>query len=95
MTEQFQRLGVWMNWEDPYMTLKDNYIEAAWWTLKQASEKDLLEVGKRSVNWCPRCETAIADSEVEYSERTDPSIYVKFKVKGEETTFIVIWTTTT
>jgi len=94
MTEQFQRLGVWMNWEDPYMTLKDNYIEAAWWTLKQASEKDLLEVGKRSVNWCPRCETAIADSEVEYSERTDPSIYVKFKVKGEENTFIVIWTTT-
>ena len=68
MTEQFQRLGVWMQWEDPYMTLKDDYIEAAWWTLKQAHEKDLLDVGKRSVNWCPRCETAIADSEVEYSE---------------------------
>lgn len=94
MTEQFQRLGVWMQWEDPYMTLKNDYIEAAWWTLKQASEKDLLDVGKRSVNWCPRCETAIADSEVEYAERTDPSIYVKFKVKGEENTFIVIWTTT-
>lgn len=94
MTEQFQRLGVWMQWEDPYMTLKDNYIEAAWWTLKQAHEKALLEVGKRSVNWCPRCETAIADSEVEYSERTDPSIYVKFKIKGEDNTFIVIWTTT-
>jgi isoleucyl-tRNA synthetase len=94
MTEQFQKLGVWMQWEDPYMTLKDDYIEAAWWTLKQASEKNLLEVGKRSVNWCPRCETAIADSEVEYAERTDPSIYVKFKIKGEENTFIVIWTTT-
>lgn len=94
MTEQFQRLGVWMQWDDPYMTLKDDYIEAAWWTLKQASEKNLLDVGKRSVNWCPRCETAIADSEVEYSDRTDPSIYVKFKVKGEENTFIVIWTTT-
>lgn len=94
MTTQFQRLGVWMQWEDPYMTLKDDYIEAAWWTLKKAHEKDLLDVGKRSVNWCPRCETAIADSEVEYSERTDPSIYVKFKIKGEENTFIVIWTTT-
>ncbi|MGI5992511.1 MAG: isoleucine--tRNA ligase [Methanosarcina sp.] len=94
MTEQFQRLGVWMQWDDPYMTLKDDYIEAAWWTLKQASERNLLDVGKRSVNWCPRCETAIADSEVEYSDRTDPSIYVKFKVKGEENTFIVIWTTT-
>lgn len=94
MTEQFQKLGVWMQWEEPYMTLKNDYIEAAWWTLKQANEKDLLDVGKRSVNWCPRCETAIADSEVEYSERDDPSIYVKFKVKGEENTFIVIWTTT-
>jgi isoleucyl-tRNA synthetase len=94
MTEQFKKLGVWMQWEDPYMTLKDDYIEAAWWTLKQASEKDLLDIGKRSVNWCPRCETAIADSEVEYAERTDPSIYVKFKIKGEENTFIVIWTTT-
>ena len=90
MTEQFQRLGVWMNWEDPYMTLKDNYIEVAWWTLKQASEKDLLEVGKRSSQPVPSLWTAIADSEVEYSGRTDPSIYVKFKVKGEENTFIVI-----
>ncbi|MCQ1536857.1 isoleucine--tRNA ligase [Methanosarcina sp. KYL-1] len=94
MTEQFERLGAWLQWEDPYMTLKDEYIEAAWWTLKQAEEKDLLDVGKRVVNWCPRCETAIADSEVEYADRTDPSIYVKFKVKGEENTFIVIWTTT-
>ncbi|MDD3041406.1 MAG: isoleucine--tRNA ligase [Methanosarcinaceae archaeon] len=94
MTEQFERLGVWLQWEAPYMTLKDEYIEAAWWTLKQAEKKDLLDVGKRVVNWCPRCETAIADSEVEYADRTDPSIYVKFKVKGEENTFIVIWTTT-
>jgi isoleucyl-tRNA synthetase len=94
MTEQFKRLGVWMHWEAPYMTLKDDYIEAAWWTLKQAHEKNLLEEGKRSVNWCPRCETAIADSEVEYADRTDPSIYVKFKIKGEENTFILIWTTT-
>lgn len=94
MTEQFEKLGVWLQWEDPYMTLKDEYIEAAWWTLKQAEEKNLLDVGKRVVNWCPRCETAIADSEVEYADRTDPSIYVKFKIKGEENTFIVIWTTT-
>ncbi|MBN2109949.1 MAG: isoleucine--tRNA ligase [Methanosarcinaceae archaeon] len=94
MTEQFRMLGAWLNWNDPYMTLRDEYIEAAWWTLKQAQEKKLLEQGKRVVNWCPRCETAIADSEVEYEDRTDPSIFVKFRVKGEENTFIVIWTTT-
>jgi len=46
------------------------------------------------VNWCPRCETAIADSEVEYKDRTDHSIYVKFPVVGEKDTYIVIWTTT-
>ncbi|MFZ3167294.1 MAG: isoleucine--tRNA ligase [Candidatus Methanoperedens sp.] len=94
MTLQFQNLGVWLNWKDPYMTLRDEYIEAAWWTLKKAHEKNLLERGLRVVNWCPRCETAIADSEVEYSDVSDPSVYIKFPVANEENTFIVIWTTT-
>jgi isoleucyl-tRNA synthetase len=94
MTLQFQNLGVWLNWKDPYMTLRDEYIEAAWWTLKKAHEKNLLERGRRVVNWCPRCETAIADSEVEYSDVSDPSVYIKFPVADEENTFIVIWTTT-
>ncbi|NJD52148.1 MAG: isoleucine--tRNA ligase [Candidatus Methanoperedens sp.] len=94
MTLQFQNLGVWLNWKDPYMTLRDEYIEAAWWTLKKAHEKNLLERGLRVVNWCPRCETAIADSEVEYSDVSDPSVYIKFPVASEENTFIVIWTTT-
>lgn len=94
MTVQFKTLGAWLDWEDPYMTLKNEYIEAAWWTLKRAHEHGLLERGLRVVNWCPRCETAIADSEVEYWDETDYSIYVKFPVEGEEGTYIVIWTTT-
>jgi len=94
MTGQFRMLGAWLDWKDPYMTLRDEYIEAAWWTLKRAQEKNLLEQGKRVVNWCPRCETAIADSEVEYSDRDDPSIFVKFRLKGEENAYVVIWTTT-
>ena len=94
MTDQFKRIGIWMDWDDPYMTLKDDYIESAWWITKKAHEKDLLDVGKRVVNWCPRCETAIADSEVEYADRKDSSIYVKFPLKGEENAYIVIWTTT-
>jgi isoleucyl-tRNA synthetase len=93
MTSQFKRLGVWMDWDDPYMTLKNEYIEAAWWTIKKAYEKRLLERGLRNVNWCPRCETAIADSEVEYADQSDDSIYVKFPLKNEEG-FLVIWTTT-
>jgi len=94
MTLQFKNLGVWLDWKDPYMTLRDEYIEAAWWTLKQAHQKKLLEKGLRVVNWCPRCETAIADSEVEYWDETDPSVYIKFPLREEENTFIVIWTTT-
>ena len=94
MTAQFKILGAWLDWDDPYMTLKNEYLEAAWWTLKRAHENGLLERGLRVVNWCPRCQTAIADSEVEYWDETDYSIYVKFPVIGEENTFIVIWTTT-
>lgn len=93
MTSQFKRLGIWMNWDDPYMTLKNEYIEAAWWTIQQAANKKLLERGLRNVNWCPRCETAIADSEVEYADKTDDSIYVKFPLKDGEG-YLVIWTTT-
>jgi len=94
MTGQFKILGAWLDWDDPYMTLKNEYLEAAWWALKRAHEHNLLERGSRVVNWCPRCQTAIADSEVEYWDETDYSIYVKFPLIGEENTYIVIWTTT-
>lgn len=92
MTEQFKELGVWMDWDNPYMTVKPEFINAAWWTIKRAHERDLLEQKKMVVNWCPRCETALADAEIEYWDEEDPSIYVKFPIN--EDTFIVIWTTT-
>ncbi|MEM2070996.1 MAG: isoleucine--tRNA ligase, partial [Archaeoglobaceae archaeon] len=94
MTEQFKSLGVWMDWENPYMTIKAEYINAAWFAIKKAHEKGLLERKLMVVNWCPRCETALADAEVEYAEKEDPSIYVKFPIKNEPNTYIVIWTTT-
>ncbi len=94
MTEQFKALGVWMDWDNPYMTIKAEYIDSAWWCIKRAYEQGLLERKLRVVNWCPRCETALADAEVEYKDREDPSIYVKFPVRGSENTFVVIWTTT-
>ncbi|MFQ5887235.1 MAG: isoleucine--tRNA ligase, partial [Candidatus Hydrothermarchaeales archaeon] len=94
MTEQFSRLGVWMDWDRPYMTLKNEYIEAAWWTIKKANEKGLLTNDLGVVTWCPRCETALANVEIEFSERVDPSIYVKFPVVGKEGEYLLIWTTT-
>ncbi|MFA4669171.1 isoleucine--tRNA ligase [Pyrococcus kukulkanii] len=96
MTEQFKMLGVWMDWDNPYMTIKNEYIESAWFTLKRAWEKGLLEKDKRVLHWCPRCETALAEHEVrgEYKLRRDPSIYVKFPVEGRENEYLLIWTTT-
>ena len=94
MAEQFKSLGVWMDWDNPYLTIMNYYIQGAWWTLHQAHRKGLLYTAERVLSWCPRCETALAEAEVEYWDETDPSIYVKFPVEGRENEFIVIWTTT-
>ncbi len=94
MTEQFKSLGVWLDWENPYLTITNSYINSAWWTLKRAHEQDLLTRAERVLTWCPRCETALAEAEVEYWDETDHSIYVRFPVKGKENEHILIWTTT-
>ncbi|MEM0350744.1 MAG: isoleucine--tRNA ligase, partial [Archaeoglobaceae archaeon] len=92
MTEQFKALAIWMDWDNPYMTIKAEYIDSAWFTIKKAFEKGLLSKEMMVVNWCPRCETALADAEIEYAEREDPSIYVKFRLKNGG--YILVWTTT-
>ena len=109
MGDQFKNLGVWMDWDKPYMTLTNEYIEGAWYTFKKAFEQGLLYRGKYSVHVCPRCETAVAYNEIVYREVDDNSIYVKFKVRskgggkgsgkdgkvgGRKNEYLVIWTTT-
>jgi len=94
MSGQFKKLGVWLDFDNPYQTIQPEYIEAAWWTIQRAAERGMLERGFRVVNWCPRCATAIADAEVEYWEETDPSIFVKFPLAGKSGESLVIWTTT-
>ena len=94
MNKAFANLGVWMNWDHPYLTLNNSYIEGAWFTFKRAFEKDLLYRGLYPVHVCPHCETAVAYNEIEYTKLSDPSIYVKFPVKNKPDTFLVIWTTT-
>jgi len=93
MTEQFKALGVWMDWDDPYLSIDNTYIENAWWTLKKLHSKDLLTRANRVVPWCPRCETALAKSEIEYKELKDPSIYLKFPIRGRRDEYIIVWTT--
>jgi isoleucyl-tRNA synthetase len=94
MTEQFAALGVWMDWANPYMTIRNEYIETAWWTLKKAAERGLLYESDRSLQWCTRCETALAEAEIDYWDETDPSIYVRMPLRGRRGEALLIWTTT-
>jgi isoleucyl-tRNA synthetase len=94
MTKWFKELGVFMDWDNPYYTITNDYISAAWWLVKRADELGLLDIEHRVVYWCPRCSTTLAEYEVEYHEVEDPSIYVKFPVKEEPGTHLVVWTTT-
>lgn len=94
MNKEFMNLGVWMDWENPYLTLSDNFIESIWSAFKEADKKGLLYLGKYPVHVCTRCETAVAFNEIEYGKQKDTSVFVKFPLKKKENTFLIIWTTT-
>ncbi|MEW6047035.1 MAG: isoleucine--tRNA ligase [Bacillota bacterium] len=101
--EEFKRLGVWGDWERPYLTLEPAYEARQVEVFGQMVERGYIYRGLKPVYWCPRCETALAEAEVEYKDHTSPSIYVTFPFKegpgvaGELSragASIVIWTTT-
>jgi isoleucyl-tRNA synthetase len=91
-----ERMAFWVDLENAYVTMKNEYIESLWWILKQFWEKDLLYQGYKVVPYCPRCGTPLSSHELSlgYKEGTvDPSVYVKFRVSGEDA-FLLAWTTT-
>ncbi|TFG19219.1 MAG: isoleucine--tRNA ligase, partial [Promethearchaeota archaeon] len=95
MNEQFKRLGCYFwDWDNPYITFKNSYLEGIWWTLKKAWENDLLYQFYRPLNCCPRCATALAKHEHDYKNLTDTSLFVKIKSMDMENTYFIIWTTT-
>ena len=94
MNKDFQRLGVWMDFNNAYQSIKNEFIDGEWWLLKKAHENKRLYRGLRTMTWCKECATALAKHELEYEEVTDTSIFVKFKVKGKENEYLIIWTTT-
>jgi isoleucyl-tRNA synthetase len=93
LQSDFQSFGVWMDWDDPYKTVTPEYMEATWWAFSQVHDNGLVERGKRSISQCPRCETAIANNEIEYEDVEDPSIYVRLDLADREGS-LVVWTTT-
>ena len=104
--EEFKRLGVFGEWEEPYLTMSFGYQAAILRELGKFVEKGLVYKGKKPVHWCSSCRTALAEAEVEYADKTSPSVYVKFEADAKDIedrlgvslsgkkVFIVIWTTT-
>jgi isoleucyl-tRNA synthetase len=92
--EQFKRLGVLGDWENPYLTLNKEYEADELRLFADIVEQGFVYRGKKPVYWCIPCRTALADAEVEYADHVSPSVYVKFPVLGQPGTFVLIWTTT-
>ncbi len=97
MWEDFSAsVGFWADMENPYVTYHDEYIESEWWALSELWKKGLLYKGFKIVPYCPRCGTPLSSAEVSQGYKTvkERSAIARFKVKGEENTFFLVWTTT-
>jgi isoleucyl-tRNA synthetase len=96
-----ERIGFWLDLDNAYRTLDNDYIESVWWALSQLFQRDLLYEGYKVVPYCPRCGTALSSHEVAlgYRDVVDPSVYVRLPVsrptgplkQGDE---LLVWTTT-
>ncbi len=101
---EFKRLGVLGEWDDPYLTMKPEYESEVLRYLAEFFASGNVYKGKRPVHWCPRCQTALAEAEIEYRDKTSPSIYVKFPLRSDlsgkypglagRPVSVLIWTTT-
>ena len=104
MTEQFQRLGVLGEWENPYITLLPEFEAKQIEVFGKMAEKGLIYKGMKPVYWCPFDQTALAEAEIEYADDPCTTIFVKFPVRDDKgklsqyadlsKTYFVIWTTT-
>jgi len=90
-----ERMGYWVNLDDPYITCTNDYIESVWWALSEYFKKGLIYKGFKIVPQCPHCETPLSSHELAlgYDDVQDPNVYVKFKLKNEDAS-ILVWTTT-
>jgi len=95
-----ERIGFWIDLDDPYVTLEDDYIESVWWSLRKLWDDGRLYEGHKVVPYCPRCGTALSSHEVAlgYEDVRDPSIYVRFPLLGDDESesgeSLLVWTTT-
>jgi len=90
-----ERIGFWIDTDQAYFTLDDDYVESVWWSLKQVHDRGLLTEGHKVVPYCPRCGTALSSHEVAqgYRDVVDPSIYVRFPLRDDPSVALLAWTT--
>jgi isoleucyl-tRNA synthetase len=90
------RIGYWLDYDDPYVTYENPYIESVWWLLARLHERDLLYRGHKVLPYCPRCGTALSSHELAlgYDTVQTNSVFVTFPVAGETRRHLVVWTTT-
>ncbi len=93
--EMTDKVGFWVDMDDPYITYDNNYIESVWWALSKLFSKGLLYEGHKVMPYCPRCGTALSSHEVSqgYKDVKDLTATVMFKIKGEDR-YLLAWTTT-
>ncbi|MFB6355399.1 MAG: isoleucine--tRNA ligase [bacterium] len=99
--EQFERLGVLGEWDEPYLTLTPDYEAEVLRSFQELNDKGYIYRQLKPIHWCWNCETALAEAEVEYDELTSPAIFVDFPVIEDPNTVLespeahfMIWTTT-
>lgn len=85
--QQFKRLGAWGDYENPYLTLKPEFEAKQIEVFGKMAEKGYIYKGLKPVYWCPECQTALAEAEIEYANDKCHSIYVKFKVTDDKGKF--------
>ena len=99
-TEMTERMGFWVDFDEAYWTMSNEYIESVWWSLAQIHKKGLLVQDHRVAPYCPRCGTGLSDHELAqgYETVTDPSVYVRFPITSgplkELSASLLVWTTT-
>ena len=105
MDADYERFGISLDFKNPYLPYKNEYIETAWQMFKKASDSGFLYRGKRTLIYCPHCETPLSQGsmEVEYKDTEDPSVYVAFRINNSRSkqriklpdeSYLAIWTTT-
>jgi isoleucyl-tRNA synthetase len=102
-TEDFKRLGIFADWKNPYLTFNPHYEYSVMKLLEELTQDGYIYRGRKPVNWCPTCETALAEAEVEYKDKKSESIYFLFKAldfekkifeAGDKEIYFCVWTTT-